>query len=82
MKHIGKSEDEFEASPIMYLAIFIAALISAFVIAIIVLAFGAQTALSGALIGAIVRIGLGATTTLVKSSFDSPNIPAWALFAG
>lgn len=82
MNWIGKSADEIEADSSMYIFSTASALISAFVLALIVAAFGASTITGGAVLGALVWLGIGATATLVYSVFEGPPLNVWALHVG
>lgn len=82
MNWIGKSADEIESDSSMYIFSTASALISAFVLALIVAAFGASTITGGAVLGALVWLGIGATATLVYSVFEGPPLNVWALHVG
>lgn len=82
MNWIGKSAHEIESDSSMYIFSTASALISAFVLALIVAAFGASTITGGAVLGALVWLGIGATATLVYSVFEGPPLNVWALHVG
>ncbi|OGO04861.1 MAG: hypothetical protein A2Y73_08265 [Chloroflexi bacterium RBG_13_56_8] len=79
LRQIGKSADEISGAAGAYALSFIAALVSALVLAFIVGAFGANTLGEGLLIGVVVWIGIGATATFVYSVFEGPPIGVWLL---
>jgi hypothetical protein len=82
LRVIDTSAEELEPNPGIYLVTTVAALISAYALAVIVGAMGAGTLVTGALVGAFVWIGLGATATLVYTLFEGPPTSVWALHGG
>lgn len=82
MNWIGKSADEIESDSSMYMFSTASALISAFMLALIIAAFGASTLTGGAVLGALVWLGIGATATLVYSVFEGPPLNVWVLHVG
>ena len=66
----------------MYAFTAIAWLITAFVLAMVVRAFGATTFVDGLIVGGLAWLGFVATTTFVSTSFSGPNQKIWGLFAG
>lgn len=80
MRMIGNSADEIEDNPAIYVITTVTALISAYSLAVIIGAMGAGTLVTGALVGAFVWIGLGATATLVYTLFEGPPTSVWSLF--
>lgn len=82
MQWIGKSADEIESDSSMYIFSAASALVTAFVLALTVAAFGATTLTGGALLGAIVWLGIGASATLVYSIFEGPPLNVWTLHVG
>jgi len=81
MRMIGKTQDEIEASPTMYLVTGISSLITMIVLALAIDAFGAGSFVEGLIIGAVVNIGISATSTFVYTSFEGPPVNVWGLFA-
>jgi hypothetical protein len=79
LRLIGKRAEEINGAGIAYALSFLAALISAFVLALVVQAFGARTLLEGVLVGAMTWIGIGATATFVYSVFEGPPKGVWLL---
>lgn len=79
MRLIGKSADEIESDSSMYVVSTIAALVSAYVLALLVGLSGASTPVNGAIVGAVVWIGIGATGTLVYTTFEGPPRSVWSL---
>lgn len=82
LRMIGKTADEIEDNPAIYVLTTVTALIAAYTLAVIIGAMGAGTLVTGALVGAFVWIGLGATATLVYTLFEGPPTSVWALFGG
>lgn len=76
---IGKAVDEIESDNSMYLVSAVAALVSAYALAVLVGASGAMGLLGGALIGAFVWTGIGASGTLVYTTFEGPPKSVWLL---
>jgi len=81
LKWIGKSKEELESSPGMYLGPLAAAFVSALVLDLIVLAFGAGTWYQGLWAGVLVWVGIGATATLTTHFFEDQSTGVWLLFA-
>lgn len=81
MRLIEKSPEDIEADNSMYFISALAALISAYVLAVLVGALGASGLVRGALVGAAVWIGIGATGTLVYTTFEGPPRSVWSLHA-
>ncbi len=81
MAMIGKAEDEIEASPTMYLVTVLSSALTMIVLALAIDAFGAGDFVEGLIIGAVVNIGLSATSTYVYTSFEGPPVGVWGLFA-
>jgi hypothetical protein len=81
MRMIGKTADEIEDDPTMYAVTTVTAFISAYVLAVLIGASGATGVASGALIGLFVWVGIGATGTLVYTTFEGPPRNVWLLHA-
>lgn len=81
MRLIGKRMEEIESGSSMYVISAVAALVSAYVLAVIVGASSAEGLIAGALIGAFVWVGIGATGTLVYTTFEGPPTGVWMLHA-
>jgi hypothetical protein len=81
MRMIGKTAAEIEADNRMYVISAVSALVSAYILAVIVGASGVTGLLSGALIGVVVWVGIGATGTLVYTTFEGPPRSVWFLHA-
>ncbi len=81
LRLIGKRAEEIEGSSVVYGISALAALVSAVVLALVVTAFGADTIVSGLVAGAVLWIGIGATGTLVYTTFEGPPYSVWLLHA-
>jgi hypothetical protein len=81
LKMIGKSAEEVEDDPTMYVITGVSALVSAYVLAVIIGASGVTGLLGGALIGLFIWVGIGATGTLVYTTFEGPPRNVWLLHA-
>jgi len=81
LRTIGKKEDELKSSAGMYILAFVAALATAYVLAVLVSALGVTTWWRGAILGAVVSVGVGAASALVNGLFLRNTISSWALFA-
>ena len=77
---IGKTEDELESSPTMYIKTAVAAFLGMLALNMVVVAFGATTVLSGLVAGAFIFVGIGATTTFVYTTFEGPSEKVWLLY--
>lgn len=81
MQLIGKRAEDIESDSSMYVISGVSALVSAYVLAVIVGASGVTSLVSGALIGLFVWVGIGATGTLVYTTFEGPPTSVWFLHA-
>lgn len=81
MRMIGKTADEIESDPSMYLVTVVASAITMTTLAVIVATFGAVSFVDGLFVGALAWIGVGATTTFVYTTFEGPPTNVWALHA-
>jgi mannitol-specific phosphotransferase system IIBC component len=81
LRTIGKTADELKSSAGMYILAFVAALVTAYVLAVLVSALGVTTWWRGAVLGAVVSVGIGAASALVNGLFLRNTVSSWALFA-
>lgn len=80
MKLIGKTEKQLAAQANTgYLVAAIAALAESFLLANVVMVFGATTAWNGAVLGAVVWACFVAATTLTQSYFSNEPKKLWAI---
>lgn len=80
LKLIGKTEDELESEPIIYIKTALAAFIAMLFLNLAIVAFGASGFISGALVAGLIFIGLGGTATFVYTTFEGPSEKVWLLF--
>ena len=80
LKLIGKKRDEIESPGAAYIIPLVAAFISALALALIIESFALQTWWMGALAGALVWIGIGATALATNSVFEERSFGVWVLF--
>lgn len=80
IRFTGKNPNDLEASPVDYGLTFIGTLLASLVMAMIVVAIGADTAGDGAALGFVVWLGFAATSTLTQTIFNGPNKFVWGLY--
>jgi hypothetical protein len=81
LRSIGKKEEELSGSAGMYVFAFLGALVSAYVLAVLVGALGITVWWRGAVLGAVVSVGIGSMAALVNGIFHRISGIAWLLFA-
>jgi len=81
LRSIGKKQEELSSNAGMYVFAFLAALVSAYVLAVLVTALGATVWWQGAFLGAVVSVGIGSMAALVNGIFHRMSGVAWLLFA-
>ncbi len=83
MRMLGRTREEIESSSSasMYVVTFVVSLIAAFVLNLVVRAFGATSLLDGVVAGAVAWIGIGATSHVTNSIFEDRPTGIWLLFA-
>ncbi len=81
MAMIGKRAEEIESDPMDYLKTAIAAFVAMIFLNLAVNAFGAASLVEGAIQGALVFIGFGATATFVYTTFEGPPQKVWLLYS-
>src|SRR5712692_4168406 len=89
---MGKTEEEMKAymaspkakseMPLMYALAFVSALVTAWVMAIVVKHFGEPSALRGAEVGALCWLGFAATTSYATSMFSMQPKALWLINTG
>lgn len=79
LRMTGKTMDEMDSDPMMYVYTGLAALVSSYVLALLVGASGASGLAAGAVVGIVVWLGIGATGTLVYTTFQGPPKSVWLL---
>jgi hypothetical protein len=81
LRSIGKKAEELRGSPGMYILSFVAAVIQAYVLAVLVAGLGVSVWWWGAILGAVVSVGIGAAAALVNGLFLRNSFSSWLLFA-
>jgi len=83
LRLIGKTEEDIAGGPgLGYLWSFIAALVTALVLSLLIASMGSTTFAEGLLAGVLVAVGFVATTSLTSAIFDDKHLGVWLLFAG
>ena len=81
LRSIGKKADDLSSSAGMYVFAFLGALVSAYVLAALIGALGITVWWHGAVLGAVVSLGIGSMAALVNGIFHRVPALAWLLFA-
>jgi mannitol-specific phosphotransferase system IIBC component len=81
LRSIGKKAEELESRAGMYVIAFVAALVTAYVLAVLIGGLGVTVWWWGALVGAAVSIGIGAAAALINGLFLREPFGSWLLFA-
>lgn len=83
---IGKSMEQLQAanagSPLPYIVAFISNLVLAYALSWVITRLGARTAAQGAWVGAMLWLGMVATTTLTEYAFEMRSRQLFAINAG
>jgi hypothetical protein len=82
MKAIGKRREELQANPAQYLVTIVGSLITMVVLAAAVGAFGASGVVQGAILGAVLWVGIGGVSGYVSNLFEGRNAQIWAINSG
>lgn len=78
-KALGKKLGDMQASPTSYLVTVIASLITMVVLAVSVGAFGSAGIVQGAIIGAVLWIGIGGTSGYAGAMFEGNRMQVFTL---
>lgn len=81
MRSIGKKAEELSSNAGMYILAFLGSLVSAYVLAVLIGALGITGWWRGAVLGAVVSVGIGSMAALVNGIFHRIPAVAWLLFA-
>ena len=81
LRTIGKREEELKSSPLIYVFAFLAALVTSYVLAVLVSGLGVSVWWRGAVLGAVVSVGIGAASALVNGLFLGTSVSSWLIFA-
>ena len=82
---MGRTEEELRARakassmPAMYGTVFLCGLISAFVLAMVIQAFGAEDAVAGACVGLLCWLGFAGATSFGSSLFSFEPMKLWLI---
>jgi hypothetical protein len=79
---IGKRPEEMQASPTMYVVTVVTSAISMVALDLLAIAMGGTGLLQGALAGAFIWIGVGATASYVSNLFEGRPRGLWYINAG
>jgi Protein of unknown function (DUF1761) len=82
LRLINKNMEDVRGDATMYAGTFVAALLAAYVLAVVIRALGATTLINGILVGILTWLGLVAAPTFTYATFNGPNRQVWMLFAG
>jgi hypothetical protein len=80
LRLIGKSPEEIESDPTMYIKTAVAAFVAMLFLNLVVTNVGPASFLGGFVVGALTFIGFGATQTFVYTTFEGPSEKVWFLF--
>ena len=82
VKEIGKKLEDVKPNPMVFLYMFLGALVQSYVLATIVRAFGANSIVQGVMIGVMVWFGLIATTMIGNYMFAGRSWKLYLIDAG
>ena len=80
-KGLGKKMEDLQGSPSMYVVTVVASLVTMVVLAAAVAAFGSSTIVEGAVVGALLWFGIGATQSYVGATFEGRSMGVWQISA-
>ena len=80
LRAIGKTSDEIQSSGTMYILPLIAGLVSSYLLAALIAGLSIALWWQGALMGAILYLGIGSTATLTTGTFEGSPRSARLLF--
>ncbi len=80
-KGIGRKMEDLQGSPTLYVVTVVASLITMVVLAAVVEAFGSSTIVEGAVVGALLYFGIGATQSYVGATFEGRSMAVWQISA-
>ncbi|MGH2606274.1 MAG: DUF1761 domain-containing protein [Anaerolineales bacterium] len=80
-KALGKKMEELQGSPTMYVVTIVASFITMVVLAAAVAAFGSANLIEGAVVGALLWFGIGATQSYVGATFEGRPMAVWQISA-
>ena len=80
-KALGKKMEDLQGSPTMYVVTIVASFLTMVVLAAAVAAFGSASLIEGAVVGAVLWFGIGATSAYVSTTFEGKNPRVFTLNA-
>lgn len=81
MAALGKRPEDLRPNPMMYVWTIVTSLITMVVLAASVAAFGSSGILQGAVVGAVLYVGLQGTATYVGAMFEGKATTLWSINA-
>jgi hypothetical protein len=81
LRSIGKKQEELQSRAGMYVVAFLAALVTAYVLAALIAGLGVTVWWWGAVVGAVISVGIGAAAALINGLFLRESFGSWLLFA-
>ena len=81
MEKTGWKREQMRASPGMYVVTLLCALVSSYVLAVLIRSLGITQWWNGLITGAIIWVGVGSVTLLNGSIFENRPKGLWALFS-
>ena len=83
MRLSGIKQEQVEGGPgIGFLWTFIGALVSTFVLPLLIITMGSTTFVEGLLAGVLVSVGFAATAMLTNAVFEQKHLGAWLINSG
>ena len=82
MHALGKKEEDFQASPLNFIATFIAILITVYVLGLFLVLTNANSLISGGFVGVVAGIGFVLTTCGINSVYDGRPVKLVLITSG
>ncbi|MCB0721005.1 MAG: DUF1761 domain-containing protein [Ignavibacteriae bacterium] len=82
MNALGKKEEDFQSSPLNFIATFIAIFITVYVLGIFIVLTSANALLPGAFVGAVAGIGFVLTSCGINSIYDGRPVKLVLITSG
>ena len=80
LKIIGKKREELQSNAVMYLLPLVMALVSSYILAVLIEGLGITIWWHGLVMGVVIWLGIGATATFTTGTFEESPRGAWLLF--
>jgi hypothetical protein len=81
MEKSGWKRDQVRSSPVMYVVTLVCALAASYVLAVLIRSLGVTEWWKGLVFGSVVWVGVGASSLLTNSIFESRHKGLWLLFS-